>query len=149
MPEILEQIEKDLVAAFKENRSAEVLILRLLKTGIKNAEIKKRPKKIIREDEIKVLRSEMKKHEDSIAMFARGGRKDLVDRETAELKVIKKYLPKEMDEEELKIVIEKAIAGKNFSSADFGLAMKEAMKEVAGRADGKRVSALLKVVLGG
>lgn len=145
---ILQKIEEEMTRALKEKHEAELLILRLLKTGLKNAEIAKRPQKLSMDDEIRVLKNEAKKHEDSIEMFGRGNRQDLVVKERAELEVIRKYLPKEIGDDELRAVIHGAVEKIGAKTQeDFGKAMKEAMKEVAGRADGKRVGAMVKEFL--
>lgn len=144
---ILETIEGDLTQAQKEKNEVEVLTLRLIKTGLKNAEIAKRPQKLSEEEEMKVLKNEVKKHEDSIEMFTRGNRMDLVSKEKAELEIIKKYLPKEIGDEELKKIIEGAISKLSLGPQDFGKAMGLAMKEVGARADGKRVGQMVKEML--
>ncbi len=144
---ILETIEHDLTQAQKEKKEVEVLTLRLIKTGLKNAEIAKRPQKLAPEDEIKVLKNEVKKHEDSIEMFTRGNRMDLVSKEKAELEIIKKYLPQEIGDEELKKIIEGAISKLALGPRDFGKAMGAAMKEVGTLADGNRVRQMVKEML--
>lgn len=144
---ILETIERDLTQAQKEKNEVGLLTLRLLKTGLKNAEIAKRPQKLSEDEEMKVLKNEVKKHEDSIEMFTRGNRMDLVSKERAELEIIKKYLPQEMEDDELKKIIEGVVTRLALGREDFGKAMGAAMKEVGARADGKRVRQMVKEIL--
>lgn len=140
---ILERIEKDLTQALKEKKEGELLILRLLKTGLKNAEIAKRPGNLTPEDEIRVLQNESKKHLDSIEMFTRGNREDLVLREKRELEVIKRYLPEEMSDEKLQSIVKRVISAMG-EEREYGKIMRAVMKEVAGRADGKRAGEIVK-----
>ena len=144
---ILETIQRDLTQAQKEKNEVGLLTLRLLKAGLKNAEIAKRPQTLVPEDEMKVLKNEVKKHEDSIEMFTRGNRIDLVSKEKAELEIIKKYLPEEMGDEELKKIVKGVVAKLALGREDFGKAMGAAMKEVGARADGNRVRQMVKEIL--
>lgn len=146
--EIKEKIEADLIQALKKKKEVEVLILRMMKSAIKNAEIAKRPQALTAEDIIKVLRSEIKKRQEAISDYKKGNRQDLADKESQEIEVIKRYLPPELADEELKKIIKKVIAKTKASGPkDFGKVMGMAMKEVAGRADGGKVSQVVKELL--
>src|SRR3989339_455177 len=97
MPEsILKKIEEEMIVAMKGKKEVELSTLRMMKTAIKNAEIAKRPEKLTEDDEMKVLKSEVKKHQDSIDLFQKGNRPDLVKKEEEELKIVKKYLPQDL-----------------------------------------------------
>lgn len=145
---LLEKIEQDLTKAQKGKKELELSTLRLLKTALKNAEIAKRPAKPSESEEIRVIHHEAKKHLDSIEMFQRGNRQDLVEREEKELKIIKRYLPKEMSDEELQAVVEKVISTSQAQGAqDSGRVIGKVMKEVQGKADGKRVGEMVKKIL--
>ncbi|MDR1695890.1 MAG: GatB/YqeY domain-containing protein [Endomicrobium sp.] len=102
--------------------------------------------KINDEEIVKVLRSEIKKRKEAIENFEKAARQDLIDKEQKEMKVIEQYLPAEMPEELLLAKV-KEIAD---ASADksFGVIMKAAVAAVNGQADGKRVSAAVKKILG-
>ena len=99
--------------------------------------------------EMKLLQRLVKQRKESAEIFAGQNRSDLADKELFEASVIEQYLPKQMSEEEikaaLKIIIEKVGAK---TPADMGKVMGVATKELAGKADGKTISSLVKVLLG-
>src|ERR687883_438814 len=99
-------------------------------------------------DELAVLRRERKRRQESAAAFRSGGRPELADAEDAEAEVIAAYLPAELSDDELRAIVAAAVAETGASSPkDMGQVMKAAMPRVAGRADGKRVSALAQEAL--
>jgi uncharacterized protein YqeY len=105
--------------------------------------------KISDEQAIKIFQKLAKQRKESMEIFLQNGRTELASKEKEELDVIEKYLPKQMSEEEIKVALSAVIqeAGAN-SAADFGKVMPLAMKALAGKADGKIISALLKQLLG-
>lgn len=138
-----ERIFGDLKSAMKAGKSEEVGLLRLLVAAFKNKEIANRgmtgkDSELSDKECEQVLRSEMKKRRDSILAFKQGGRDDLVRKEEAEAALIERYLPQQLGKEDIKKVVEEALAGKK--SLNFGEAMKLAMKDLAGKADGSAVS---------
>ena len=87
------------------------------------------------------MRSEVKKRKDAIEGFGKGGRQDLVDKESAELKILENYLPTELSEEDLGKVVKKIIDSLGpVGAKDFGKIMSLVMKETKGQASGDRVS---------
>ncbi len=148
-----EKILQDTKEAMKAKDELKLSVLRMLSSAIHNREIDKHGE--LNDEEVAVaIRSEAKKRKDAVEGFKKGGRKDLADKETAELKILETYLPAEMSDEE----IEKIIAGvlsdlgiqKPFDLApgrDFGRVMGEVMKKVKGQAGGDRVSAAVKKLL--
>ncbi|SFW72126.1 GatB/YqeY domain-containing protein [Chitinophaga sancti] len=99
-------------------------------------------------DETKLLQKLAKQRKDSLDIFRQQNREDLATKEEEELVVIEKYLPKMMDEAELKAAIEAIIAQTGASSpADMGKVMGVATKQLAGKADGKAISGLVKELL--
>jgi len=145
-----EQIESDYKAAFKGRREAEVSALRMLLAALKNAEIdfRGKGKAMGEQDEVDIVAREAKKRRDSIEAFQQGGRQDLVDKETAELAIIGKYLPARLGEDELREIVRQAIAASGAAGMkDMGKAMGLAMKEVKGRADGTEVGRIVKELL--
>ena len=99
-------------------------------------------------DELAVLRRERKRRHESATAFRDGGRPELAEAEEAEAQVIEAYLPAELSEDELRAIVAEAVAETGASSPrDMGQVMKAAMPKVAGRADGKRVSALVREAL--
>lgn len=100
------------------------------------------------EDEIKLLQKLVKQRKDSLEIFTRQNRTDLAQKEQEEIEVIEKFLPKQMSAEELKVIIANIIAETGASSpADMGKVMGVATKQLAGKADGKAISALVKELL--
>ncbi|MBW8686402.1 GatB/YqeY domain-containing protein [Chitinophaga rhizophila] len=99
-------------------------------------------------DETKLLQKLAKQRKDSLEIFRQQNREDLAVKEEEELVVIEKYLPKQMDEAELRAAISEIIATTGASSpADMGKVMGAATKQLAGKADGKAISALVKELL--
>lgn len=100
-------------------------------------------------DELAVLRRERKRRVEAARAFGEAGRADLVAGEEAEAELIGGYLPAELSEPELRAIVEQAVADSGASSPkEMGVAMKRAMAAVDGRAEGKRVSALVRAALG-
>lgn len=140
---IKEQIEKDFKISLKEGKTDSVGTLRMIKAAIKNAEIAKRGE-LEENDLLAVLTKEAKKRKESIELFKKGDREDLVKKEEEELELIQKYLPKSLDNEEvLKIIKEKIAESGARGPADLGKVMGTIMNEVKGRAEGKVVNELV------
>jgi uncharacterized protein YqeY len=100
------------------------------------------------EDETKLLQKLIKQRKDSLEIFRQQKREDLAGKEEEEIKVIGRFLPKQLDGEELKAILRKIIADTGASSpADIGKVMGAATKQLAGQADGKTISATVKELL--
>jgi uncharacterized protein len=100
------------------------------------------------EDEIKLLQKLVKQRKDSLEIFTQQNRADLAQKEQEEIEVIEKFLPKQLGAEELRTIIAGIIAETGASSpADMGKVMGVATKQLAGKADGKAISALVKELL--
>lgn len=137
---LLKRIDEDLIKALKKHEGDKVTMFRGLKSNIKYKQIDKGDELTDQEVEA-VLISAAKQRRDSIEQFKSGGRKDLVDKETAELEIIKEYLPKQLSDDKLREIIGLAIEKTGADSpAKMGLIMKEVMPEVKGKADGKLVN---------
>ncbi len=99
-------------------------------------------------DELGVLRRERKRRVEAAKAFREGDRAELAAAEDAEAALIGAYLPAELDDDELRAIVARALAASGASTPkDMGLVMKTAMPEVDGRADGKRVSTMAKELL--
>jgi uncharacterized protein YqeY len=146
--ELREKIEADTKDALKSGAKDKVSTLRMLNAALKNKQIDKR--RPLTEDEVvETVRSLIKQRKDSIEQFAKGGRQDLVDKETAEVAVLETYLPKQLAREELEAMVRDAITKTGAQGArDMGKVMKTLIPLVGGRADGKLVSELVKNALG-
>jgi len=153
----IEQIEKDYIQALKNKDEAVVSTLRMLKSAIKNASIEKKSAKdgfasggdeLKNQDLIKLLRFELKKRNESIEAFKKGDRQDLVEKEAAEVEIIKKYLPKEISDDDINKVISEVIESMEVSDpSGFGRVMGEVMKKLGGAAEGGKVTQLVKAAL--
>lgn len=149
-----EKIQADTKEAMRAKEELRLSVLRMLSSAIHNREIEKRAKsgkeEIITEEEtVAVIRSEAKKRRDAIAEFEKGGRKDLADKEAAELKILESYLPAEISEEEIAETVKEVVAGAGeVTGKDFGRVMGEVMKRVKGQASGEKVVHAVKKALG-
>jgi len=140
---IQEHIEKDFILALKD-KSPSLAVLRMLKAAIKNAEIAKKDK-LTNQEIITVLQKEKKQRQDSVVEFKKGNRQDLIDNETAEIKIIDRYLPAGMTDDQIrKLVLDqiKQVSASNIS--DIGRVMGQVMPQIKGRADGQKVSQIVK-----
>ena len=100
--------------------------------------------------EMKILQKMVKQRKDSLDIFSQQGRTDLAQKEQEEIAVIEKFLPKQMDAEELRVVLKEIIAKTGASTAaDMGKVMGAANKELAGKAEGKLIASLVKELLSG
>ena len=140
-----DRISEDLTRAMKAQNAARLSVLRMMKTAVKNKEIDARAEL---EDAaaIQVLSTLIKQRRDSIEQFTRGGRKDLADKEVAEIKVIEEYLPAGVPDEEIVAAVEDVIRTSGAASVkDLGMVMKEVMVRFAGKlVDGKKVNTLVR-----
>lgn len=145
-----EQITSDLKDALKSGDTLKRSVLGMLKSSIGNKEIEKRKKDtgLSEEENIEVIRSEVKKRMDSAAAFRSAGDEERAKGEESEMAILKKYLPPEASDEDIKSVVEKAIASVGSKSKkDFGKIMGLVMKEIGSRADGNKVKQILDSML--
>jgi uncharacterized protein len=141
---ILDEVKADLTSAMRAGEKQRVGALRMILSELQKAS------KESSEDELAVLRRERKRRLEAARAFRDGGRDDLAADEEAEGELIGGYLPAELSDEELGAIVERALADSGARSPkDMGAAMKSAMAAVDGRADGKRVSNLVKAALAG
>jgi uncharacterized protein YqeY len=141
---ILDQVKLDLTGAMRAGEKQRVGALRMVLSELQKAS-KEGP-----EDELGVLRRERKRRIEAARAFRDGNREDLAAGEEAEAELIGAYLPAELSDEELQGIVEQALADSGAQSPkDMGVAMKSVMAAVDGRADGKRVSGLVRAALGG
>jgi uncharacterized protein YqeY len=141
---IAEQIKVDVQGAMRAGEKEKVGALRLVLSELQKAA------KEGSDDELAVLRRERKRRLEAAKAYRDGGREDLAGAEEAEGKLIGSYLPAELSEEALQGIVEQAVRESGAQSAkDMGIAMKQAMAAVDGRADGKRVSGLVRAALAG
>ncbi|MDD5098168.1 MAG: GatB/YqeY domain-containing protein [Candidatus Pacebacteria bacterium] len=163
---LTEEIKKDLISALKEKNESKVSTLRMLSSSIFNKEMDKRVKifekeptlteeqlkekmKLTDEEIIEVLFLEVKKRRDSIVQFEQGGRQDLIEKEKTEMEFLKKYMPKELTEDEIRVIVKNVVSKTNAQGMkDIGIVMKEVSPQTKGKADGNLVAKVVREELG-
>jgi uncharacterized protein len=141
---LADRVKQDLTSAMKAGEKDRVGALRMVLSELQKAA------KEGGGDEVAVLRRERKRRQESAVAFRAGGRAELADAEEAEAQIINAYLPAELSDDELRAIVADAVAETSAKTPkDMGQVMKAAMPRVAGRADGKRVSALAQEALRG
>ncbi len=147
-----QKIDEDLKIAMRAQDANRLSVLRLLKTALKNAAIEKvgANGELDDADAIAIVRKQVKQRQDSIESFEKGGRSELAQKEKEEITLLNQYLPLAMSAEELQKIVADTIAEVGASSrAQMGAVMKALGPKVAGRADGKSLSAEVQKQLSG
>jgi len=147
---LTELIAADLIKAMKGNDKVALEAIRAAKTAFLLAKSEKGPDTILTDDEeLKIIQKLVKQRRESAAIYKDNNRQDLSEKETLEANVLEKYLPARLSDEELtktvKAIIDRLGAK---SMSEMGKVMGVASKELAGRADGKDISAKVKQLLG-
>ena len=148
---LTQQIEKDIVAAMKARETERLSTLRMVKTAFKNKEIEKREPLTDAEAQ-QILTTLIKQRRESVEQFTKGNRPELAAKEQAEIALIEGYMPKAAGEDEIKKLVEEALAGQNLGPKDMGTAMKAVQAKIQAsglRADGRQVSEIVKSKLAG
>ena len=146
---IVEQVEKDLVAALRAQEALKLSVLRMMKAALMNKKVE-RGKDVDDTEALAVLRTLAKQRHESVEAFRKGGREDLALKEEAEVKIVEAYLPAAASDDEIDSAVAAAITESGATTAkDVGKAMKAAMAKLVGKnADGKRVSEKVRAKLG-
>jgi len=145
-----EKIASDLITAMKAKDKVVLEAIRAAKTAFTLARTEKSGDTVLSpEEELKIIRKLVKQRRESATIYKEQNRTDLYEKEIVEAEVLEKYLPAKMNEKELLKTI-KEIIGRTgaISMADMGKVMGVATKELAGKADGKDISAKVKQLLG-
>ena len=147
---LTEQVRADMTAAMKAKEAERLSTLRMLQSALKNEQIEKMHELSDAEASV-VIRRAVKQRQDSIEQFSKAGRTELVEKEQAELAILKAFLPASATDEEIKAEVDKAAAALGSPTAkDMGAVMKAAMaalKETGKVVDGKKVSDAVKARL--
>ena len=146
---LTERIASDLITAMKSKDKIALEAIRAAKTAFILARTEKAGDiPLSSEDELKIIQKLVKQRRESATIYKEQNRPDLYEKEVAEATILEKYLPAKISEEELKIAIKRIIESANAKNpADMGRVMGIATKELAGKADGKEISALVKQLL--
>lgn len=143
-----QQIQKDIMEAMKAHNTVSTNAVRAIKSEILLAKTSGAGAEITDGDVIKLIQKLIKQRKESAAMYAQGGRQDLADNELAEAAEMEGYLPKQLSEAEVEEIVKGIIAETGASSmADMGKVMGLATKKLAGQADGRTVSTIVKKLL--
>jgi len=147
-----ERVDSELKTAMREKNAIKLGVLRMLKAALTNATIEKggADSKLTDAEAAQVIRKQVKQRQDSIESFEKGGRAELAAKEKEELSILQSYLPQAMSTDEISKVVQETITEVGASSkAQMGAVMKALQAKVAGRADGKTLSAEVQQQLSG
>lgn len=146
-----EQISADFKEAFKKREEVRKSTLSVLNSEIKNKEIElgHQEKGLADKDVVEVIQKAVKQRRDSAEQFHSGGRDELAQKEEAEINVLQKYLPRQMEDSAIEEEAKKAIKNTGAESkADMGKVMGAVMKALKGKADGNKVKEIVEKLLG-
>jgi len=145
-----DKLMNDYKEAMKAKDALKSSVLSFLRAEMINVAMSKKKNKLDDPDAVSVIRKQIKARQDSIEQFTKGARQDLADKEKKELEILKAYLPPELPEAEIKKIIEEAVSTTAAQGMkDMGKVMKEVSARIAGKADAKLVSDLVKQRLAG
>lgn len=142
-----DQLTADMKEAMRQKDKVALSTIRLLKASIQNEEIAL-GQPLNEEQELTVLSRELKQRRDSLAEFEKAGRDDLTGQLTEEIAVVKRYMPEQLSDEEIRDIVAETIEKVNATQmSDFGKVMGAVMPLVKGKADGNKVNAVVKQLL--
>jgi len=140
-----EKILNDYKEAMKARDQLKSSVLNFLRADLMNVGMAKKKAKLDDNDVVSVIKKQIKQRQDSIEQFTKGARIEMAEKETQEMQILKSYLPPELSLDEIKKIIEEAVGVTGASTLkDMGKIMKEVNTKVAGQADGKLVSDLVR-----
>jgi len=144
-----EKLTADMKDAMKARDAETRDAIRYVLSALKNAEIDKKGD-LSEEEELKLLRSQVKQRQDSIEQFRAGGREDLAEKEESQVRILERYLPQQMSDEELDAFVKQGIAEVGAEGPkDMGKVMGSLTAKADGRVDGRRLSAAVRNALAG
>lgn len=151
MSELADRLQKDLTEAMKARDQLRVATLRMAISAVREEAVSGAAARELTDAEVeKVLRTQVKRRDEAAEAFQAAGRDEQATKELDERAILSSYLPEEMDDADLEAVVEEALAAGEFTEpSQMGQAMNTVMAAVAGRAEGKRVSAIVKAKLSG
>ncbi len=140
-----EKILNDYKEAMKSRDSLRSSVLSFLRADMKNLAVAKKKNALDDNEVILVIKKQIKQRGDSIEQFTKGARLEMAEKESRELEILKTYMPPELSQDEIKKIIEEVITATSASGLkDMGKVMKEVNTKLAGQADGKLVSDLVR-----
>lgn len=147
---LIDQIQADLTAAMKARDAETVSVLRMAVAAVKEAKVAgDQARELTDDDVLAVLAKEAKRREEAAAAFTEGGRDEQAAKELSEKEILARYLPAPLTDEELEAIVDEVLAAEGLSEpSQMGQAMKAVTARVAGRRDGRAVSAVVRSRLG-
>ena len=143
-----ERISEDMKTAMKSGAKVELETLRMIRAQILEFEKRGEGTEMSPEQELAILTTAAKKRREAIEQYEKANRPELAEAEKLELEIIARYLPAQANDEEIQTVIARIVSETGANSAkDFGKVMPAVMKELKGKADGKRIQELVKETL--
>jgi len=144
-----DKIMNDYKDAMKARDTLKSSVLSFLRADMINAATNKKKAKLDDSEVVVVIKKQIKQRQDSIEQFTKGNRLEMADKEKKEAEILKTYLPPELSEEAIKKVIDEIVSATGAQGMkDMGKVMKEVNAKIAGQADGKLVSDLVRAKLG-
>ncbi|HCM90155.1 MULTISPECIES: GatB/YqeY domain-containing protein [Vagococcus] len=144
---LLDTLNDDIKLAMRSRDKETLAILRMIKTAIQNEQISKGDN-LSPEEELTLVSREMKQRKESLVEFEKADRQDLVEQAKSGISIVARYLPEQLSDDELKVIITEAIASVGATSMkDFGKVMSTVMPKTKGKADGQKINALVKELI--
>ncbi len=141
---LLENLNQDMKEAMKSKDKLTLSVIRMVKASMQNEAIKLGKPQLTEDEELSVLSREFKQRNDSLHEFKDAGREDLVEKVEQEIKVLQKYMPKQLSDDELETLVKEVIQAVGAESKrDMGKVMGALMPKVKGKADGSKVNQLV------
>jgi hypothetical protein len=149
MEDLKGKIQKDMIAAYKTGETLVRSTLGLIIAAIKNKEIERKgqgkEEELSNDDIIEIMRTEVKKRKDAAEQYEKGGRPELSQKEKDEIVILEKYLPTQMSEEDVAVIVSKVIEETGAEGmSEMGKVMNQVMQELKGKADGSLVNRIVK-----
>lgn len=144
---LLDKLTNDMKEAMKQKDKDRLTVIRMLRASLQNEAIKLGVNSLNEEDELTVLGRELKQRNDSLQEFEKANRLDLVEPLKKEIAIVKQYLPEQLSEDEVDMIVQETIDTLKASRADFGKVMGTVMQRVKGKADGNLVRQRVEILL--
>lgn len=143
-----ERLRLEMKESLKAGDKLRLSTIRMMLSEMGNAEIAKRDE-LSEEEMLAVVSREAKRRKEAIEEYGKAGRQDLVDKESLECSIIESYLPRQLEEAEIRRIIEEAVEETGTSSpGDLGKVMSVVMPRLKGKADGRKVNLMAREILG-
>lgn len=141
---LLTRLNTDMKQAMKDRNKDVLAVIRMVKASLQNESIKLGKSELSEDEELTILSRELKQRKDSLQEFKSAGREDLVEKLEMEIKIIQEYMPEQLSDEELSVIVQEAIQETGASSKkDMGKVMSAVMPKVKGKADGSKINKLV------